>query len=378
MNQSPLLPSECPRCAKWFRVDPSLQGGHATCPHCQSVVAIGNLSADAAAPASPQATQQADDSGASIRLNCPVCQGGFRTEQKMIGQEVLCPHCQSRVSVPRPGPEHDAPRGRTGEPQPIPDSPPTGHPPASSADDPGLAAPAPPLWPPGTGPVNKSETERPRAPGGQDAASGRTGESHPIADSPPIGHPPSSSTVDPGLAAPAPPLWPPGTGPAKKSETERPRTPRGEDAASGRTGYPHPSADSPPTGHPPSSSTGDPGLASPTPPVWPPGTGPANKFETEPPMAPIAGDQAMAPVEVSHQPGLQPDVVLDQTELSGIEIHQAPRTIKAGDQVIELRPLTPEEKVRQRLIKNIVVFVIGAGILIFYLLYHVGFWPFGR
>ncbi|NIL95720.1 MAG: hypothetical protein GTO62_00880 [Planctomycetales bacterium] len=95
-------------------------------------------------------------------------------------------------------------------------------------------------------------------------------------------------------------------------------------------------------------------------------------------MAPIAGDQAMAPVEVSHQPGLQPDVVLDQTELSGIEIHQAPRTIKAGDQVIELRPLTPEEKVRQRLIKNIVVFVIGAGILIFYLLYHVGFWPFGR
>jgi hypothetical protein len=96
------------------------------------------------------------------------------------------------------------------------------------------------------------------------------------------------------------------------------------------------------------------------------------------PVAPVT----TAPFSVTLDTGDETEAeglgTVDEGGGSGIQIHEARRTVAYGDRVIELRPLTPEEKARQRLVKNIIVFVVSVGILVSYLLYHVGFWPFGR
>jgi hypothetical protein len=61
-----------------------------------------------------------------------------------------------------------------------------------------------------------------------------------------------------------------------------------------------------------------------------------------------------------------------------IQVHDKPRTVCYGDEVVELRQLTPEEKTRRRLMKNAVVIAVGILIMMTYILFHVGYWPFSR
>ncbi len=252
MTDTPLLPYACPRCGGQFRVDPSQAGEQVHCPHCQTVVALGETPRGGGGPAASPPTA----TGEALSLNCPVCHGLFRTARETAGQQVLCPHCQQRVAVPDVGASQPA---------------------AGSPD-----AASPPSGPTPTGP-------------------------------PPV--PPAS---DAGLAAPTPP----GPGPETRAESPSPS--------------------------------------------WPPPLPPAGTGEVQisvPDSQPAAG---------------QPATAGDANPLGGVVIHDAPRTITRGGQVIELRSLTREERARQRKIKNIVMFLVGVAILGSYLLYHVGFWPFGR
>jgi hypothetical protein len=97
-----------------------------------------------------------------------------------------------------------------------------------------------------------------------------------------------------------------------------------------------------------------------------------------PPPLPVTTDQFAVTMAASDEMDAERTGTVAEGGVAGIEIHETRRTVKHGDQVIELRHLTPEEKARQRLVKNIVLFVVSVGILITYVLYHVGFWPFAR
>jgi hypothetical protein len=55
--------------------------------------------------------------------------------------------------------------------------------------------------------------------------------------------------------------------------------------------------------------------------------------------------------------------VIDPETGQPILIHDAPTTVRQGDQIVQLRRLTPEEKARRRVIKNIFVVLLCAAVL---------------
>ncbi|MDH3719524.1 MAG: zinc-ribbon domain-containing protein [Planctomycetota bacterium] len=150
------------------------------------------------------------------------------------------------------------------------------------------------------------------------------------------------------------------------------------DAAGSRNADQGPASAQALAGNRPKSPNGDKGVAAQAPLVPELPDGRSDKSAVSWPVVPDTADQLSVTMDAGDETAADRVGTVDEGGVSGIQIHESRRTVAYGDRVIELRPLTPKEKARQRLVKNIVVFAVGAGILISYLLYHVGFWPFGR
>jgi hypothetical protein len=111
---------------------------------------------------------------------------------------------------------------------------------------------------------------------------------------------------------------------------------------------------------------------------------PVRPQETPDPQAPVRPQEtpdSQAPIQPDAQPqqdpiGLATTAVADPLASSPavdpetgepIVIHDAPAIVRQGDQIIELRRLTPEEKARRRMLKNIFVVFLCAAVLAGYL-----------
>ena len=84
-----------------------------------------------------------------------------------------------------------------------------------------------------------------------------------------------------------------------------------------------------------------------------------------------AGKQVALASDVKNQPIAKDDKEITITTEDGTEVtlHEPVKKVGVGENAIELRSLTPEEKSRRRLIKNIIVFsfcvlVLGISVIV--------------
>lgn len=94
----PVVPLQCPLCAGLLQIDTALAGQQVVCPLCQGVVALPPAEVFAAMFAPPAAPQM--PAADLVQLACPVCNGPFQVPLAMAGQQVGCPHCGSPVMLP--------------------------------------------------------------------------------------------------------------------------------------------------------------------------------------------------------------------------------------------------------------------------------------
>lgn len=419
-----------------------MAGQQASCPTCQGIVQIAEDAFQAAAPAvaALPALQPAPEAVAvgtpqDNQLSCPACTGVFQVAPEMRGQEVLCPLCQARVTVPALGsnppsvevrpaltPEQAArvpsasvydPPNLQGiprqEPKPTPD-------PVGSKPDSGIDAYAPPTLPaspmspvrPSSAPSEPaapvepaskapSPFEPPTFPGkqaGKEESPG-AGATNPAIFNPatvveqPRKLPPRPSSAEPAKESTAQPNQSSPTRaaptPGAPTETQQPQTPQ-TPIESKSPALPQ-SPSQPKSSVDPQAPVKRPGPA-PTQPLVDPQAPVQRQSPTTPqslpdPQAPVPSPSApdpQAPVQTDAQPqqdsavsvaevadSAEPEPIIDPETGEPIVIHDAPKVIRQGDQIIELRRLTPEEKARRRLIKNIFVVVVCAAILAGYL-----------
>lgn len=98
------VPLQCPTCAGLVQIDPSLAGQAVACPHCQAAMVVppeqmllDMLAAAGAAPAPPPFDVSPTE---LLTLGCPVCTGPFQVPAAMAGQQVGCPHCGAPITIP--------------------------------------------------------------------------------------------------------------------------------------------------------------------------------------------------------------------------------------------------------------------------------------
>ena len=108
------VPMQCPLCAGMIQINPAYAGQQVGCPLCQGVMLLPPLEFFGLPPAGysaeqppnyppqqsypPQYPQEAPPT--LPQLGCPVCGGAFQVSPEMAGHQVACPHCQNAVSIP--------------------------------------------------------------------------------------------------------------------------------------------------------------------------------------------------------------------------------------------------------------------------------------
>lgn len=310
-----------------------MAGSQASCPTCNGVVQISAEAFQAGdePPSAPIPTQ-------AQNMSCPVCAGLFQIAPQMAGQEVLCPVCQARVTVPDSEPNTQATQDEATQPAQSSVSvydPPTLPRKDTSADDAPLPtidadshdaaidAYTPPSLPGASPPADPSSNPA------------RVVEQHKLPPRPQqTADPPASA---PQTAAPVDPA-PPASQPTSPEPSIDPQQPVATAAQ----------APMPPTSADPMA--------------------PADiRVAPDPQQPEIAAQSPVAEPANAANPPADVPVALDPDTGQPIQIHDAPVTVRRGDQVIELRRLTPKEKSRRRMIKNLIVIAICASVIIGYL-----------
>lgn len=339
---------QCPHCSGMFQVDRSMAGGQASCPMCHGVVQI---SADAfqadktttAEPTAPPSGQQ---------LSCPICAGLFQISPQMAGQEVLCPLCQARVTVPG-GPA-------VADPFQSERSPSTQS--SVSAYEP----PSLPTQIPARENANPIDHFSDKPTTGETVAS-------------PVRSASSGDTVENPAAASEKPTTEPAFNPAPAVEQPKlpPRPRQTAEPAPAEPQTAIPASNEPPADQ----STAEAAPIDPQQPVSTGGPTPPSPVSVDSttarhdatadidPQQAVSSAQTTTPADFAAPTEVAADVpvALDPDTGQPIQIHDAPLTVRRGDQVIELRRLSPKEKSRRRLIKNLIVIAICAGVIIGYL-----------
>jgi hypothetical protein len=277
----------------------------------------------------------------AVQFSCPHCSGLFQVDSSMSGQQVACPHCQALVAVPAmqaPGPPGPLPS----QPGPIapPGQPSSPLPPAPSGPQPDPAGGFPgapvtpastaPVLPPGVGPSTTRPTTVVGTPQAQNArttpapAQRTAGQSRPMRPVP----------VD-SQAAPTP--------------SSKPLTvPTGPAAAPGGASRLPTSAPRPiPTGaNRGAESLLPPGISG------QPGTSgkPAGPEKSSTPIPQPAAKSSESRISVPTEDG------------GYVTLRDPVKTVGRGDDAIELRTLSPEERARRKLKRNLVLW--GFGLLI--------------
>lgn len=150
----PAVPLQCPTCAGLIQIDTGFAGQAVACPLCQSGMVVPPeemlLEMLAAAGDMPALAPPEPPPGDVLTLGCPVCTGPFQVLTSMGGQQVACPHCGSPVTIPisEPPAGHHVPGGV--EPAvPLPAGETETEPPPAANDllPPGAAPPIPPFVP---------------------------------------------------------------------------------------------------------------------------------------------------------------------------------------------------------------------------------------
>lgn len=288
----------------------------------------------------------------AVQFACPHCSGLFQVDDSMSGQQVACPHCRGLVVVPSmgtPGPAVSTPyRPTTPYPpttpyQASPPAPQTPTWPSTPAATPGGAAmpqivsPAPssrPILPPSAGshqkPSSMSE-QRPVMPGTASAPGATQGGAGPQKPLRPV--PVSSSVPAPTAARP---LSVP-TGPASAADGPVQRAPRPVPVS----GVGQPGSLLPPAGAVPQ---------------LPPGVGGTPAPVSKSGATPVP---ASARTRQSGAAATGGPIVLPTEDGGYVTLRDPVKTIGHGDEEIELRTLSPEEKARRKLKRNLILWGFG-------------------
>jgi len=325
----PVVPLACPLCAGLIQIDTLLAGQQVACPLCHGVLTV---------PPPGVAS-----------LACPICGGPFQISLAMAGQQVGCPHCGSPVTVPA----LEQPRS-----QPV--DPLSRLPPGGRAEAPAPRAkelePASRLerLPPGFAP-RKTESAKSESAPPQDRAT-----------------PPSERLPTPRPAAAAsdrkPPSdrLPPPARPAVPSEDahapQQPKQPVEEAPPAtaaiddllppGAASLPMPQTDTPPEPSRPALVDA----------LLPPGAITDGATTTTP------GEQVAIPAAPQRAPIAMPSqpagtIALPTPDGGFVALKETPKTIVHGDEEIEVRRLTPQEKAARRFRRNLILGCICIAIL---------------
>ncbi len=364
----------CPYCSGIFQIDPSMAGQEVACPLCDGVVGIPSeldwgeaSSGPDAAPPIP-APPPAPPSNA-FEMSCPLCAGIFQVTADMAGQQVACPHCDGHVTVPWSSSEPAAPPG--------PPLPSAGAPPP---------APVPPPASTQTMPAPTSSQSKDRGKGDESKPKSQTDSSmYPPGYTPPAKPKDSPSTKPkerskardqaPQKSAPPPAdLLPPAATQTTKDAPTIVTTDKSEPAPSQPTTKETKSSrgtavdDLLPPGASASSGTAAPeqkaSLKRPAvDELLPPGaTQSADTDSVQRIDLPRKGATTAAAL---NRPIAAPgDTFTIPSEDGGVAtIHEPVKKIVAGEEERELHTLTPEEKERARMIKNVIVWTVCAFVL---------------
>ncbi len=318
----PVVPLQCPLCTGVLQIDSAWGGQQVACPLCQGAIALpaeAALLAMLAAP--PPAPANA--------LHCPVCSGPFQVAPALAAQQVNCPHCGSLVAVPAlaagpPTESHVAAQWEPAREQP------------ATIDD---------LLPPGA-------AAAPAGPPAQSQPAGsrrRPAEAAPGADDrfPPGYRPPTARRE------PRPPdvPRPPEPAPAKKPKVDVTEL------------LPPGAAEAEPT--PVAHAVASPVV--PLEPLLPPGAGSADAAAVPHEQLPIPAAPQRAPAKPA---GVPPGAIAVPTDDGGyVVVTESSKTVGGGEDAVEVRRLTPEEKARRRFRRGVILwgFCILVLLVVFYL-----------
>jgi uncharacterized protein YbaR (Trm112 family) len=407
----PVVPLQCPHCTGPLQVDLASAGQQVLCPHCQGplVVPPEEILAQLWAAASgmpPPAPPSPPANGEAVTLACPVCSGPFQVLPAMSGQQLGCPHCGSPITIPPLAPPNVAgpsPQGFAEDDAPAPilppgvgdvaDAtaylPPPVQPPAVAPEPAGdvvprsftdrkatrSAAPSEDRYPPGFVPPKASRTtetvppeRRPDPPASVDRyppGMQPSGQRPPLTDpsfrDPPRSEPSRPASRDANERSPPPSrpaiddLLPPGASAPATPEPAPPPpvVPNVERAAAAPPidDLLPPGASTSPTASPPfpAAPAHQPSLLDA---LLPPG---AAESESAPAGAQVAIPKA--PKKLPVVPGNLPAgaIAVPTPEGGFVTVRETPKTIGRGDEAIEVRRLTPEEKARRRLRNNLII-----------------------
>lgn len=271
---------------------------------------------------------------AAVQFNCPHCAGLFQVDDSMAGQQVGCPSCGSLLVLP------------TMNPSVAPSQPPR-----STQEN------SPPQNPMPTVPQQSASNNSPAAmypPGMQPGATGNQTNSGPVPQQP------------------ATPLYPPG-----HEQTARPASPDGmlppgvDGGATKPSNRPIPTSASKAVSRPTSDPT-VPAQPSAAESLLPPGaeraTSGGTKIESmlppgsQTPSSPVAANvRPDTPVAATDEKQSGP-VVIPTADGDYVAVREPVKTVGYGDDEVELRQLTAEEKARRRLKKNLILW--GFGLLV--------------
>ena len=370
----PAVSLQCPLCTGFIQVDSALGGQQVACPHCQGVMGLPpesvllEMFAQSGLPAASGQEGYAaagEMPGELVQLACPTCAGPFQLSAAMGGQQVGCPHCGSVMLAP-----HFQPSGAFPDYQhPLPGMPGQGHEqPATPASDQAAEKPPPidDLLPPGLSmsPPAAATTAPPKAP--------RDDRNPPARQTPrPEGRArlPVDDRLPPTRKHPHEPVdsssdrLPPPKARSKPAVDEQmPPSARKAPAEDGPRPTPRKHIDDllPPGAVPGNQPPSDQAAAAEQPrqptlldSLLPPGAAPSESGAAAP------GEQLAlpkAPKRPLVAPGNLPTgaIAVPTPEGGFVTIKETPKTIGQGSDVIEVRRLTPEEKARRRLWKNII------------------------
>lgn len=267
----------------------------------------------------------------ALQFTCPHCSGVFQVDSSMSGGQVACPHCRNVVVLPATSgaaPVQPTYPQTPGVQQPFP-APTTLAPQPQQPHEQPVRPPSPQA--PVSAPVQEQAVTPP--------SSGQPLRPVPIAPQTPqqpIGGPTQQQPTTPVSPAPAPvpTVQPTGTGPrAPESQkaTPKPTSPKPTGAKAGSRPLP---------------------MSAPIPVP----TSPA-QAATSPAVGSTPGVQSRGP-----SGGGEP-LVIPTEDGTFVTLREPLRTVGEGDEEIELRSLTAEEKERKKLKKNLIVWGFGLVII---------------
>jgi hypothetical protein len=335
---------------------------------------------------------------ALVQLSCPLCGGWFQVEEQHAGMQVACPHCQGAVLIPSdvggtepepPGfgyapPAFEPPPQEFSwrPPGPSPEPPPSGSWPSEPP------APNSPYGPPASGELPTGSLPTGSLPTGS-LPTGGAAPSMPVEPEPPARQTPSQKSA---VKTPRPaPRKANGPRPAvKKKEADKADpAPRPSAAAEKPRSAPQANGESKPEPSPaPRPSAGSSSVAE-----APPRPKPAAKQTSrkQSAVADAKGQALLPPPAVAIADGTPPwpqtpaplpefdesllpenpdqayyDALFDPEKAALLRLKDpTTKVIHAGDETIELRRLTPEEKAARRRMYNLVMVGFAALVLAF-------------